>query len=231
MTVKVAGLQAYALVHPINTVKVASLQAYALISPPQPLSLRNLQAYAAVRIPDTLSLRNLQGYVAVSTASLPKGITGKDALLAMIVAKAKSTRPANHFTVVAPVDYTGDGGTHNTQVLTSPTQAALLSGSMYFIYNRVDIKRMMDDPSSLAFGSATTVHELIPAINAATGMIITTDDLVNKPLVPGAGVVTVTAASTSYFFTPGTTIVLGQAKTLTSQITKKRLSGFTPATD
>lgn len=213
MTVNIANLQGYALGHPTAQVNVASLQAYALATPPAPVRLRDIRGYSMVSLPLNLQLRSIGGYIMTPFLALPLGQTAATALMAMILKLSKTVRPASHFNLGQPE--TGDVEGYSTKVKLTPAASALLSGEMYFHYNRVHMNRL-PDLSSIVIGSAANTHALIPQINTLTGMQLTTSDIVNDVIPAGYTEVTLTAASTSYLFTPGTQCQIGNTITLTS---------------
>lgn len=195
-------------------VNIASIQGYALANPPAALQLRSVTGYAMVSLPTALQLRSIGGYAMVPFRELPKGQTPAAALMAMVLRLTKIARPASHFNL-APAEV-GDVTDYNSKVKVTPNVAALLSGEMYFHYNRVYLNRM-PDLSSIVIGSAANTHALIPQINTLTGMQLSTADIVNDVIPAGYPEVTLTAASTSYLFVPGTQTQIGNTPTLAAQ--------------
>lgn len=198
-------------------VNISNIQAYALSKESAPVSISNVQAYATYSEPSPLALRNLQGYALVADIPFPKAVTGIVALANLVLARTKVTRPSSHFTVGVPEAYSGPETTlHNSRVLVTANPASSLQGSMYFYYSRASLIRIPTDLTAIVIGSATSVHGLIAAINAASGMTLTTDDLVNSPIPAGAVEVTITAAATSRFFLPGDTVQVGYTPLLSA---------------
>lgn len=195
-------------------VNIANIQGYALASAPAPIQLRDIKGYVMVTPPAPVQLRSILGYAMVPFLNLPTGQTPAQALLAMILKLSRTVRPATHFTLGVPEAGTESG--YDTKVKVNPTAAALLSGEMYFHYNRVYMNRMAS-LSSIVIGSAANTHALIPQINTLTGMQLTTSDIVNDVIPAGSPEVTLTAASTSYLFVPGTQVQIGNTPTLASQ--------------
>lgn len=195
-------------------VNISSIQGYALANPPSAVQLRDIRGYAMVQLPAVVQLRSIAGYAMVPFNALPKGQTPAVALMTMILTQARTTRPATHFNLGAVEVGTETG--YDTKVKVTPTASALLSGEMYFHYNRVSMNRM-PDLSSIAIGSAANTHALITQINALTGMVLTTSDLVNEDIPAGTPEFTLKAASTSYLFTPGTQIQVGNTSILSDQ--------------
>lgn len=214
MPANISNVQGYALTRPTAPVNLASVQGYALANPPAPVQLRDIRGYAMVTLPAQIQLRSISGYAMVPFGYLPKGQTPAQALMAMILLQSRTSRPATHFSL-DPVEVGTETG-YDSKVKVTPTAAALLSGEMYFHYNRVPMNRMAS-LSTIVIGSAANVHALIPQINTLTGMQLTTGDLVNDNIPAGSPEITITAAATSYLFTPGTQIQLGNTPILSDQ--------------
>lgn len=197
---------------------IAGIQAYALTREPAIAKIAGIQAYALYKEPAALGLRNIQGYALVSDTPLPKGVTGKVGVVNLILTQSKIPRTADHFTLGVPEAYTGSETVlHNSRVLATATATSGLQGSMYFYYSRASLIRIPTDLTAIVIGSATSVHGLIAAINSASGMVLTTDDLVDSPIIPGAVETTITAAATSRFFLPGDTAQIGLTPLLSTQ--------------
>lgn len=196
---------------------VTSLVINALYKEPNIASVQSLIVSAMYSEPNPLALRNVQGYALVADIPFPKAVNGITALMNLVLAQSKITRPASHFTLGVPEAYSGSETVlHNSRVRVTATAAAALQGSMYFYYSRASLIRIPTDLTAIVIGSATTVHALIPTINSASGMVLTTDDLVDGPIPAGAVEATITAAATSRFFLPGDTAQIGFTPLLSS---------------
>jgi hypothetical protein len=168
----------------------------------------------------TIAIRSIVGYaIGIPPAVLPKGVTGQVALMNLVIAAAKSPRTSSDFTLGAPTVLTGNAN-YNSQVLVTATGTSNLQGSITLPYNRVDIGRIIDDKSHFDFSSATDLTSLLPLLNTASGMTLTSDDINPITIASTDESITLTAATTSRFFIPGLTIVLGMAlKPITAVIT------------
>lgn len=134
-------------------------------------------------------------------------------MIQLITKKAKTiNRPTSDFTIDPSNVLTGDP-LFNSTVKAYATAASGLTGNYTFRYNRADVSRMLADPSSLVIGTATTVYGLIATLNAASGLVLVQDDLVDGPIGPDDETVTLTAKSTSWFFVPGSTFAPGKPLT------------------
>lgn len=123
-------------------------------------------------------------------------------------------------------------GQFNSNVkLTVPKGSKLpYSGSMRMRYNRWSIAKPFETRSAkdlTSFGSS--VVNSLAAINAAFGLALVAEDVVDAPISAGTTQITLTIASGSFMFIPGTSVVLGGAATLASNMTSLDLDGFDPA--
>jgi hypothetical protein len=192
----------------------AATGTYTFQKSPSQLSLRRLGGYAMAKQPAQLSARQIRGYAMCTPFTpLPAGLTGQQAVLAMIVAKSKTIRPTTDFTIDASTVLTGDP-LFNSRVKATATSASGLFGSYTFRYNRVALSRMGLTSSSFDLGTATTIYGLLPAISAAAGITLTTDDVEDGVIGAGDLTVTLKAKASSWWFIPGNTLVIG--KTLPS---------------
>lgn len=143
----------------------------------------------------------------------PSGASGINALKQLITNRSNPARPDTHFDIGVPVALTGDS-TYNSRVLVKPTILAKLSGQMYFRFNRVPLNKMLDvSGSKVTIDGITKVSGLLAKLSAASNLSITMDDLVEADIPAGSVATTLTAASTSRFFIPGTTLGIGQSNT------------------
>jgi hypothetical protein len=196
---------------------ISGITTYGLYKEPNLAAVSGVTAYATYPEPNILTLRNVQGYALVSDIALPKGVNGITALANLVLAQSKSIRPASQFTFGAPESYAGSETIlHNSRVNVTAGATSALSGSMYFYYSRVSLARIPANLTAIVIGSATSTQGLIAAINTASGMVLTTDDIVDVPIAAGSVEVTITAASTSRFFIPGDTTQVGFTPTLAS---------------
>lgn len=216
MSVNISNIQGYALTRDAMGAKVSNIQAYGLIKPPAPLSMRMFNGYAMTQPANTVALRTLNGYAMVPFAKLPTGANGASSLMALILQKSKSVRPASQFSL-GPVEVSTEPG-YDSKALLTAQPSSLLSGSMYWYYNRSPMSKLSSagNIAGITIGAAANTHALISAINTATGMVLTTADIVNTAIVAGSVEVTLTAADTSYIFAPGSTVNIGFTPTLAS---------------
>lgn len=197
---------------------VSGITATALIKEPNLVSVQGITAYALYPEPNPLGMRDVRGYVLVSDVALPKGVNGTTGLANLILAQSKILRTASQFTIGVPEPYSGpESALHNTRVQVTALAASQLQGSMYFYYSRVALNRIPTDLTAIVIGSATSTLGLLSAINTASGMVLTAEDIVDEPIVAGSVEITMTATSTSKFFLPGDTAQVGFTPLLSSQ--------------
>jgi len=177
------------------------------------INLRDVRGYAMSNVPNQIQLRNIAGYAMVPFSPLPLGQSIPTALMNMILANQKASRPASHFVLGAVEVGTVEG--YNSKVKLTPTAAAQLRGEMYFHYNRIHMTRI-PDLSSITFSGATSTHGLIAKINTLTNLQLTTADIVDEPIAAGLTETTLTAAATSYLFMPGSQTQVGNTTLLSS---------------
>lgn len=177
---------------------------------PAQIGVRQVRGYAIVASPAQMGLRQIRGYAMTTPFTpLPTGVTGKQAVLNMIAAKAKTARPSTDFTIDPATVLTGDP-LFNSKVKTYAAASSGLFGNTTFRYNRVPLSRMGLVSGGFDLGTATTIYGLIPALNAASGIVLTSDDIEDGPIAASDTSVTLTAKSTSWWFIPGNTLVVGK---------------------
>jgi hypothetical protein len=138
----------------------------------------------------------------------PFGTPGPAAILTAINKEQGITLTSAQVTVGAPVATTGDTLFNTSVTLTSIPNKGF-KGTFTARYNRVSgslsaVLNNLTIPGDGAFTVGTT-HDLIPLINTATGLTLVTGDIVNEAIPVGTNSVDLKAASTSYFFLPGST--------------------------
>lgn len=213
MTTDIASIQGYALTYPTPTFDVTDIHGYALTIPPAPVALKSVLGYAMGVPATSLAMRSLPGYAMVAYNKLPVGVTAASALMSMILAKAKNSRTANQFTL-DPVEV-GTGEGFDSKVKLTALPVSLLQGNMYWHYNRIPLARI-GDLSGVVIGGALTVNELLTKLSTAAGFTFVAGDFVNDAIPAGAVEITLTAASTSYIWQPGTQVQLGNTPLLSS---------------
>lgn len=152
--------------------------------------------YTPIRIP---TIRSAVTYVIYGNLALPKGVDSKTALFNLIYELTEQDLQPEDLNI-GPPEVTTENGCNTRIRVTSPLRE--LEGEVYFYYNRAQVSRL-PIPSNFV-PAQTDLHLLVPDLQVATGMLVSTGDFVNAPVT--AGKVLIEAASTSYFFLPGSTL-------------------------
>lgn len=103
---------------------------------------------------------------------------------------------------------------YNSKVTVTATASLdSFSGSTVLRYSRADIARhfINDTHLGITVDSNTTIYTLLPLLNIAHNVLMTTDDINDGPVLAGATGITLTAKTTSFLYLPGTTVRLGTA--------------------
>ena len=106
----------------------------------------------------------------------------------------------NEYVFQAPAPYVG---VRNTRIYALPALSSLYVGRISITYDRINFNTVTN--VSVVKGSATTVHQLLPAINEELGIALSTTDVVDAAL-PASGGFTLTATSVNKLFTGNTTV-------------------------
>lgn len=212
MTVSISNAQGYVLSAEPKKASVAEIHGYVLHTPPAPAAFRQIAGYAIATLPSPLLTRQIAGYALINDGNPIVGKNGRDAIFDAILAQSKTVRPKTHFTLGQPeaFDYVGPASSYNARIKLTANVVAKLRGEMWFYYNRTSIAHIVRDPNAIRVIGVATTHDLIPVINAATGYVITTDDIVNEPIPADSDWFEITAAATSHMFLPGSKGIVGQ---------------------
>ena len=212
MTVSISNAQGYVLAKEPQMASIAEVHGYVLAKAPSPIAVRQLVGYSAVTLPSPILARQIAGYALINDGNPIVGKNGRDAIFDAIMVQSKTVRPKTHFTLGQPeaFSYNGPALSYNARIKLTANLAAKLKGEMWFHYNRTSIAHMLRDPTVVRVIGVANTHALIPLINAATGYVITTDDIVDEPIPAGSDWFEVTAAATSHMFVPGSKGVVGQ---------------------
>lgn len=179
------------------------------------VTFRKITRYALVEIVPQVSIRKISSYALVrdATTALTKGKSSIALLLELVNANSKGTVFTQ--TTLRLSNPTAENyQVFNTKVTASATDAqTAYAGSTLFRYNRAAITRhfINDMQLGITVSSNTTIYDLLAALNTAHNVVMTTDDVVDGPVLAGATGITLTAKSTSFLYLPGTTVRLGTA--------------------
>lgn len=169
--------------------------------------VRQASVYVLAAPAAVAKVRQAAIYVLVEPqATAPKGVTGEDGLLALINKVTSVVLDFNKISLGNPIEVSGQE--RNTQIAVLGKVSGGYSGSYNVLFNRLPIAQGVAPGSHIAANTVTKVHDLIGLLNTASGMVLTARDLVNDTITAGQTDITLTAASTSLFFVPGSTVAI-----------------------
>lgn len=106
----------------------------------------------------------------------------------------------NEYVFQPPTPFTG---VRNTRIYAIPALSSLYVGRISITYDRINLNTVTN--VSVVKGTATTIHQLLPAINEELGIKLAATDVADGSL-PSSGGFTLTATSVNKLFTGSTTI-------------------------
>lgn len=195
------------------------------------LTLRNIQGYAFETVPPGMILRNVHGYAFErAPLPLPLNVTGDLALYQLINDNVKPgigvTWSASNSTLGTPAT-DSTYGTTNTRISITAGSNSGYGGSVNLFYTRRPITDAITGSVSLGtIASDTTVVAMLPTINSKYGLNLTAQDVVDGVVKAGATFVTITIASGSWVFLPGSVVAAGQVQSLATATPVVDLLGF-----
>lgn len=121
-------------------------------------------------------------------------------------ANGKPAIVPDDFDMSTPTVYSGPRSTKNTVMYLQPKASAPIIGLGIAYYNRIALSTLTT--LSVAKGAATTLTELLPALNIVLGLNFAATDFsaVSLPAAPGS--FTLTATATNIMFTGAATVAL-----------------------
>lgn len=203
--VKVRSAPAYALVAGAHRVDVRNTPVYALVVEPGQGTVRNVMAYVLTEVMPEVAVRATHAYVLTSLQASPYvRMEGLAAIKAAVLAEQQVVLD-DICTVGEP---TAQAGYHDTTVLLTALETADFGGTFLLQYARFAIDEVFLGANlSVVPAGGATIHSRLAAINAANNCEIAARDVVDGP-ADDAGF-TLTAASTSYLFAPGSVVKFG----------------------
>jgi hypothetical protein len=116
----------------------------------------------------------------------------------------------------------------NTSVTLTAKAGSGYKGSIELHYNRVPIANYFPNPEWLLppVAAATTVHALLPAINAAYGVNIATSEVVDHPVLANTTTAVLEVVAGSYVFQEGSRFTF--ATPLSKAVATRQTKGFYP---
>ena len=138
----------------------------------------------------------------------PVNMPTNPAYFGLAQAAASKTIQKSNFTMTSLSAESG-ASAYNASFFLNALLSGGYTGSLKMYYTRRDLATGIPGAASISLSGVTTKAQLISAINAATGLVLVDTDINNLTIPNGATSVVITAASTSWFFVPGTTITIG----------------------
>lgn len=117
----------------------------------------------------------------------------------------KPTLNPDEFTVGAPTPYTGSQYARNTRIRLDPPLESTNVGRTTIFYNRINMSNIA--PINVEKGSATSVIQLLPAINEMMGVEFSANDVMDAVL-PASGTFQLTASAGNLLYINAMTMTL-----------------------
>lgn len=198
------------------------------------MTLRGIQGYVFESPLPGMTVRGVQGYAfETPVPAVPVSTTGDLALYKLINNNSYFQNwSASNSTLGTPAADNSQPNC-NTKISLTAKTASGYSGSLNLFYNRRPLGDVITGSVSLGtISSATTILALLPTINSKYGINLTSQDLVDGPVPAGSSTITLTAASGSWLFQPGSQGYAGQNIPLTTATPNTNLvpNGFYGAT-
>lgn len=214
--VEASDVTGYALVKTPTPIEVDIIGGYVLYEQPPQVEVDLVSGYTLYTPPMTLELGDVGGYILRKPAQpLPKNITGFDAVIKMIIATQPIAYDTTDFSLDPPRVWNSEF--QNTVVSCNAEVGSYLYGSMDFYYQRRELSAILPvgvDRFALSILGKANTLDLLPELNELTGMLLTADDIVSTPLVPGQTSAMLLAKPTSWFFQPGTSMKVGDSSVI-----------------
>lgn len=196
MSTTLRGVDLYVATRSLTTFEVRAVDGYALASTVEPVTLRRVNGYALV---DMVRRPNLN-------------VFGKDGLLAAINKEKGVNFISSQLTFAAPQPNTDTQTSNNTTIVVTARKSSGYSGSYTFQYARFPISEAFDGQTlDLPATVGTTIWGTLAAINTKFAVKLDQTDVADGPIAPGATSFSLTALSSSIYFTPGSTVRIGDA--------------------
>ena len=172
------------------------------------LTIRSAPSYALTQSLPNVQLRQVIAYALVDPRpELPSGKSGAELVKEMILALTTHSFPEGSMQIDPPATSADPKG--NSTVLVTALDGSQLTGSMTFFYRRLPIDEALGEripQGSIVPTNYANSHAMLADLIALTGIELRPNDIENLPVSGGS--VTIRAASSSYFFVPGSEFIL-----------------------
>jgi hypothetical protein len=214
----------------ITAIKTRALQAVLWITAPSQGVVRQVNGYTLQQASSSGAVRQVNGYT-LQLNRKPPVTGGLAGLWPLIVADASIPLVQAQLSVSAPFADSSQSGC-NTGITVAPLGALLnqYSGHTNLYYNRASIADAFTISGSQwllgTITQATTIHALLSSINSAYAIALDSTDINDGPVAAGVTQLTLTGATGSYVFRPGSTVILQNVVALTVAVPNVNLPGF-----
>lgn len=202
---------AYAALPTYNQSSLRDLVVYAAVAPPGTAAVRSATAYVLSDDIRGLGIRQATNYILGCVNGKPAFNTdGPTALLNAINREYGKQFLSTHLSFGNPSARSASDIEFNTTVTATASATSGFAGTFDFRYSRFSLATGFAGKTlSMPAGMGNSIHNSLAVINAQFGLALAQRDLVDAPITNGATGVLLTVASTSYLYTPGTTVQLG----------------------
>lgn len=198
----------YALVETKVELQLRAAPTYALIADPDRADIRSVRLYAALKTPEVSDVRSVRMYAIVKASPIEKlRLDGATTLLAAINTEHSKTLTFDQISFNDPVNIVDLN--YNSKVTLVAAHDFMYSGTMDMRYNRFDLIDLFQGLSlTLPTDTVTTIHGRLAKINTTFDCNLKPRDVVDGPVAANATSLTLTVASGSFLFIPGTKVTL-----------------------
>lgn len=154
-------------------------------------------------------------------------LIGIGAIYALINSESSVVWSASNSTLGSPSTDTSIANT-NTSIQLTALPVSGFAGTYALHYNRTSLGAQFSSTQWLlgTISAATTIHALIPQINAAYGVYLDPTDIVDGSVAANATQILLQTASTSYVYAPGQSVYLQNTVALATATPNTLLPGF-----
>lgn len=193
----------------------------------KPVNIRTVRGYYLQLANDPVNLRTIRGHYLVVDEVIPNVLTDfKANLLAKINAQNNTTFKVADVTFGIPSVVTGER--RNSKITVNAQVSSGHSKSQVVYYDRIKLDHLIKDTTAITLDMTgiTSVHALLPQINAFYKLALVPADVLQKTIRPGESSFILTIAPTSLYFKPATQVQFGSGVQLSSEFDIADLDGF-----
>lgn len=207
---KTRSVEAYSLETAETIAKLRSVEAYSLEGVEPVIQTRRATAFVLTTSPRQVQSRTTQAWVMTADIKRPSfAVEATQQILSSINRENNRTWTFDHIGLGDPKSLADNPG-FNSQLTVTAKAASGYSGTQTLNYNRFTIGSAWSGKDIASYTvTAGTTHGQLAAINAKFGLALTTRDVRNFTVKAGDTAIALVAADTSYYFVPGTEVVLG----------------------